>query len=134
MVSVTNPTNTRILYIKVTATDPDEATQIADKYAEVAQAFIATTMDTREPSLFEKALRPSAPSSPSKSRNVLIGFFLGAFLAIGIITVRFILDDKIHSSEDVEKYIGIPTLGVLPMQQNRFSAQQKKRQKRGASA
>ena len=84
--------------------------------------------------IFEKALRPSSPSSPSKSRNVLIGFFLGAMLAVAVITVRFVMDDKIHSSEDVEKYIGIPTLGVLPMQQNRFSSQQKKRQKRGASA
>ncbi len=134
MVSVSNPTNTRILYIKVTSTDPDQAKAIADAYAEVAREFIATTMDTKEPNMFEEALRPSSPSSPSRSCNVLIGFFLGALAAIGIITVRFLLDDKIHSSEDVEKYIGIPTLGVLPLQQSKFSSRQKKQHKRGASA
>ena len=130
MIKVTNPNNTRILYISATSTDPEEAKSIADTYAEVAREFIATTMDTREPNLFEEALRPTSPSSPSKSRNVMLGFILGFIIACGVITVKYLMDDKIHSSDDVEKYIGIPTLGMLPMQQSRggrSKTQQKKK-------
>ncbi len=140
MISVSNPSNTRILYISATSTDPEEAKNIADTYADVAREFIATTMDTREPNMFEEALRPTSPTSPSKSRNVALGFIMGFIVACGIITVRYLMDDKIHSSEDVEKYLGIPTLGVLPMQQvkgNGSSSGSKQRQQKkkwGASA
>ena len=130
MIKVTNPNNTRILYISATSTDPEEAKSIADTYAEVAREFIATTMDTREPNLFEEALRPTSPSSPSKSRNVMLGFILGFIIACGVITVKYLMDDKIHSSEDVEKYLGIPTLGMLPLQQSKGGhsrTQQKKK-------
>ena len=130
MISVSNPSNTRILYITATSTDPEEAKSIADTYAEVACEFIATTMDTREPNMFEEALRPTSPSSPSKSRNVLVGFMMGFVVACGIITVRYLMDDKIHSSEDVEKYLGIPTLGMLPMQQVKASGSRQRQQKK----
>ena len=130
MVSVSNPTNTRILYITATSTDPEEAKVLADTYADVAREFIATTMDTREPNMFEEALRPTSPSSPSKTRNVAIGFMLGFIAACGIITVRYLMDDKIHSSEDVEKYLGIPTLGMLPMQQLRGVSKQHSQKKK----
>ena len=130
MVSVSNPTNTRILYITATSTDPEEAKVLADTYADVAREFIATTMDTREPNMFEEALRPTSPSSPSKTRNVAIGFMLGFIAACGIITVRYLMDDKIHSSEDVEKYLGIPTLGMLPMQQFRGVSKQHSQKKK----
>ena len=132
MINVSNPTNTRILYIKATAKTPDEAKNLADTYASVAQEFIATTMDTREPNVFEEALLPTRPSSPSLRRNMLIGFMLGFIVACGIITLRYITDDKIHSSEDIEKYIGIPTLGMLPMQDEKHSFPKQK--KGGVSA
>ena len=135
MLSVSNPTNTRILYIRVTSKSPEEAKIIADTYASVAQEFIATTMDTKEPNLFVEALTPTAPSSPSMSRNLMLGFILGFIVACGIITLRYLMDDKIHSSEDVEKYLGIPTLGMLPMQeQHRGALKQNKQKKGGASA
>lgn len=130
MVSVSNPTNTRILYITATSTDPEEAKVLADTYADVAREFIATTMDTREPNMFEEALRPTSPSSPSKTRNVAIGFMLGFIAACGVITVRYLMDDKIHSSEDVEKYLGIPTLGMLPMQQLKGVSRQHSQKKK----
>ena len=127
MLTVSNPTSTRILYIKVTAKSPEEAKLIADTYAEVAQEFIATTMDTKEPNLFEEALQPTAPSSPSMRRNLVIGFIMGFIVACAVITIRYLTDDKIHSSEDVEKYLGIPMLGMLPMQETRRGgAKQKK--------
>ena len=129
MLSVSNPTNTRILYISVTTKDPAQSKLIADTYASVAQEFIATTMDTREPNVFEEALLPSAPSSPNKSRNLVIGILLGVIIACGIIVLRYLTDDKIHSSEDVEKYIGLPCLGMLPLQdiKNNSKAKQKKK-------
>ena len=39
---------------------------------------------------------------------------VGLVLSIGLIVVRFVLNDSIKSVEDVEKYIGLPVLGIVP--------------------
>ena len=49
MVSVSNPSNTHVLYITVKSGDPSEARLIANTYAEVASEFIAVKMDMRQP-------------------------------------------------------------------------------------
>ncbi|MBR1606713.1 MAG: polysaccharide export protein [Clostridia bacterium] len=116
MVSVTNSDSQRILHINVVSTTPEEAKLLADTYAQVAQEFIAETMSTQRPNIFEEALRPTAPSSPNKTRNIILGFMLGAIVAAGIVVVQFIVDDRIHSEEDITKYLNLPVLGMMPSQ------------------
>ena len=112
---VTNPSNTRILYISFTSPSAQEAKLVADTYARKAQEFIASTMDTRMPNLFEEALTPSFPSSPNKTLNLLLGFMAGLLLACILFTVEFIVDDRILNSEDIEKYLGMHVLGIMPV-------------------
>ena len=52
----------------------------------------------------------------------MLGFLLGLVIAAGVITVKFLMDDKIHSAEDIEKYVGLPTLGVMPRQATKAAA------------
>jgi capsular polysaccharide biosynthesis protein len=130
MLSVTNPSNTRILYITITSADPQEAKAIADTYAKVAQEFITTTMDTKEPSLFEEALLPTAPFSPNKLKNIAQGFLAGLFLSSGMVMFIFITGDKIRTSENIEKYAGLPTLGIISMQKKEFPNRPKSADKR----
>ena len=122
MISVSNPNDTRILYIKAVSPDPQEAKDLADTYAEVAREFIAVKMDTKQPNVFEEALLPTAPSSPNKTRNVLLGFLLGLVVSCGIIVVQFMVDDRLRSSDDIEKYVQLPTLGVMPKQSKKAAA------------
>lgn len=114
MVSVSNPSGTRILYIQVEAGSPEEAKTMADTYALVAQEFIAAKMETEMPNVFEEALQPTKPASPNKTRNVILGFLLGAVLACGIIVVQFITDDRIRTAESLEKHLAMSTLGMMP--------------------
>ncbi|NLI20035.1 MAG: hypothetical protein GX418_00585 [Clostridiales bacterium] len=114
MLTIDNPNDTRILYITVKSTDAREAAAIANEYASVAIKYIANTMATEEPNKMSVALPPSNPSSPSKTLNILLGFMAGLALAIGWTTVRFVMDDKIKSVDDVRKYAGLPVLAVVP--------------------
>ena len=116
MVSVSNAQSSRILHIRVQSTSPQEAKLLADTYAKVAQEFIAEKMSTERPNIFEEARVPAGPSSPSKTRNVIIGFMLGAIAAAGVIVVQFLVDDRIHSDEDITKYVELPVLGMMPDQ------------------
>ena len=116
MITITNPSNTHVLYVSVKSPDPEEAKIIADTYAQVAREFIAARMDMREPNIFEEAKLPDKPVSPSKTRDIVIGFILGALIAMVIIAIKFFSDDRIFTSEDINKVGNIATLGLGPLQ------------------
>ena len=116
MLSVSNPANTHVIYVTIKSLDPQEAKLIADTYAQVAREFIAAKMDMREPNIFEEAKLPDKPVSPKKARDIVIGFILGALLAMAIVTIKFFGDDRICTSEDIAKVGKIATLGMIPLQ------------------
>ena len=109
-----NPADTRILNISVQDTDARRATQIANELSEVAKKRISDIMQTDEPSVVEVAHRPDAPVKPEKAKNIMIAFLLGAILSAGVIVVMYVFNDKIRSTEDVERYLGLNTLAVVP--------------------
>ena len=116
MLTVSNPAGTHVLYVSIKSPDPQEAKLIADTYAQVAREFIAAKMDMREPNIFEEAKLPDKPISPQKARDVIIGFLLGALLAMTIVTIKFFSDDRICTTEDIAKVGQLPTLGLIPLQ------------------
>ena len=113
MLSVTNDSDTRMIDITITSPDPKEAALIANEYAKVASQFIADTMSTDKPNIVSVALIPSNPSSPSLSKNVIMGFLMGAVLSCSYVVIRFILDDKYKTTDDVFKYTGMTSLAVI---------------------
>lgn len=115
MLKVENPNSTRFLNITIRSTDPVEAMDMANEYATVTQTQIYAIMKQDEPSIVENAVLATEPSSPSKTRNVIIGGLLGLLAAMGIYLILYLLDDTIKSSDDIEKYLGINTLAVIPL-------------------
>ena len=114
MLYVSNPEDSRVLYITVRDTDAQRAADIANAYATAAKRFISQTMDTDEPSTFSVALVPSVASSTSITGYVLRGILFGTVLAIGILVLIFLLDNRPKSPEDVMQAANIPTLAVIP--------------------
>jgi tyrosine-protein kinase Etk/Wzc len=60
------------------------------------------------------AIEPTSPMKPNKRLNMMIGSFLGVF--IGLVLALFIenLDTSIGTIEDVEKFLDLPVLGIIP--------------------
>ena len=114
MISVSNPEDTRILYITVRHPDSQMAADIANAYATAAKRFITQTMNTDEPSTFSIALVPGVASSTSITSYVIRGILLGTVLAGGLLVLVFLLDSRPKSPEDVMRYAKIPTLAVIP--------------------
>ena len=114
MLTVTNPEDTRILYITVRNTDAKLAADIANAYASAAKRFITETMNTDEPSTFSIALVPGTASGGGITSYVIRGVLLGTVLAGGLLVLVFLLDSRPKSPEDVMRYANIPTLAVIP--------------------
>lgn len=114
MLTISNPEDTRILYITVSHPDAKMAADMANAYAKAAKTFIINTMEGVEPSDFSIALEPSIGYGASKGASVVIGFLGGGVLAAAILAVLFVLDDRPRSPESIRQYGGIPTLSVFP--------------------
>ena len=115
MLTISNPSDTRIIYITVNADNPDEAALIANEYASVARKYIATVMVTEMPSVLSDALSDPQPVSPSFARNIIIGGLLAMLVVIGIITLIFVFDDGVKSTDDIVKITGMPVLAIVPL-------------------
>ena len=114
MVSLGVVSSTRIVRISVTSTDPQEAMEIANQMALTAREELPKVMEAPTPTIAEYAVLPTHRSSPSLSRNVLIGAMLAMMLVLAVLTVIYLMDDTIKSSEDVEKEFGVMPLAVIP--------------------
>lgn len=113
-ITIGNPTNTRILTITTQDADARLAKDIVDSVARVSSDYIAETMEMVPPKLLEEGTVAVNKSSPSVGKNTAMGALLGAVLMCGLITVRFLLNDTITSTEDVEQYLGISVLASIP--------------------
>ena len=114
MLTVSNPEDTRLMYISVTHHDAQTAAAIANAYAKAAKSFIINVMRGEEPSDFSIALVPSTARIVSRTSEIIKGFLLGSVLAVAILTLMFVLDERPRTPEHISLYGGIPTLAVLP--------------------
>ena len=122
MLTISNPEETRILYITVSNPDAKMAAKIANAYAKAAKTFIINTMEGVEPSDFSIALEPSVGSGANVGSSAVIGFVGGGVLAVAILAFLFVLDNRPRSPEAIQQYGGIPTLSVFPANKDKHSA------------
>jgi capsular exopolysaccharide synthesis family protein len=122
MLTVSNPEETRILYITVSNPDAKMAAKIANAYAKAAKTFIINTMEGVVPSDFSIALEPSVGSGANVGSSAVIGFVGGGVLAVAILAFLFVLDNRPRSPEAIQQYGGIPTLSVFPAHKDKHSA------------
>lgn len=114
-IKVTSPENTRVLQVNITDKDPQLAADIANTVREVASAQIKQIMDVSAVQTVYEAEVPQSPSGPNVMRNTILAAVLGLLAVIGIYSVLFIFDDSIRTEDDVTRYLGLGTLGVIPM-------------------
>ena len=62
--------------------------------------------------------------------NFIIGGVIGVFLMIAIVLVRFLMDDTVKTPEDVEKYLQLSTLAVIPLNEGEPDGKKKKKKAR----
>lgn len=114
-VNVITPADTRIVSITVEDTDPVRAMNIANCIREVASDHIQNVMDIEAVNVVETANMPTEAAGPSVLKWTVIGGVIGALAVCVIVLIRYLMDDTIKTTEDVEKYLGLSTLTLIPM-------------------
>lgn len=114
MLNISVINNTRIIKIDATSEDKNEAMTIANALAEKGVSELPKLMDAPEPHIAEYAIVPVSKSSPSLTKNTMIGALLGLLIMLAIFTVQFLMDDTFKYAEDIEREFGVMPLTVIP--------------------
>ena len=118
MIEIDNKDDTRVLYLSVTSSSAQRSADIANAIGEQACSYFNNLYKQDILNVVDHAEPESKPSNPvSKLMVILIGLVAGV-LIYGIYFLNYILDDKINTADDVEKYLGLSMLGVIPNRQD----------------
>ena len=114
-ISVNTPSDTRIIDITMRDENPELAKQMVDELRSISAKRIEEVMDVDAVNVVDEGYVATEPSDPSVLKWTAIGVLLGGFMSAGVVLLRFLLDDTIKSSEDVEKYLNLSTLALIPI-------------------
>lgn len=105
---------TEIFEVSIRLADPHLAARIANAVAEVAPEAIESFVEGSSAKVIDYAKVPEAPYSPSLLKNVFVGAFVGGLLAAAYVVLRFLMDVRIKSGEELIGMFDLPVLGQIP--------------------
>ena len=127
MVSVNVQENTRIISITVRNSDPVQAMEIANCIRETATIYITDVMDIEAVNMVESAFLPTQKSGPYVMLITLLGGLLGIFVISAVAVIEYLRDDTIKTTDDVEKYLELSTLAMIPLSEGEKQSRRKKK-------
>ena len=117
-IKIDNPTNTRILTISVQDPDPYLAKEIVDNISAEASAYIGEIMEMVPPKMLEDGVVALEKTSPSVKKNAAVGGLVALFLVCAAITLSVVLNDTVKTEDDIQKYLDLPVLAVIPAKES----------------
>ncbi|MHB1418338.1 MAG: GumC family protein [Bacillota bacterium] len=83
----------------------------------ITQTQIAKSINLGETSLLvvSPASLPSSPVKPNKKLNIAIAGVLGIMVSIALAFVLEFMDNTVKTPEDIQRHLGIPVLGRIPV-------------------
>ena len=112
--AVTSSTSTRVITLKVTATDPKAAADVANALAADVSDVAKEVMQIEAVNVIDPAKTPTSPSGPRRTLYTMMGFVAGLFLATAYVVVQDMLDTRVKNGSTVEEMLGVPVVGHFP--------------------
>lgn len=112
-ISVASIKDTEIIKFSVVTKDPNLSQMITNKIVGVFIDKVNNIMQLDNLKIIDTAISNDEPVGPATLRNGIIGALVGLMAAIGIIFLRYLLNNTFKSAQDVERYLGVPVLGEI---------------------
>ncbi len=112
-VSITPIEDSYFLRITTTSSDPHTAANVANSVADKAHDVYNQYFDAGKAEAVEYADVPSKPSSPNKTRFLIIGILLGLVVGLVLAFLLEIIDTTIKPDDDLYKQYEIPVFAEI---------------------
>lgn len=107
--------DTQVMSIQVENKDPEIALQVVQEIVDRAPGAIISTVEAGSVNVVsEPYVNSEVPVSPSKLKNTAIAAFIGLFISSGAFLLIAFLDNTFKSEEDIQKQLGLVTIGIIP--------------------
>ena len=87
--------------------------------AKLNEVGVSSELKTQNAAIVDFAPVPSIPFSPRLTKNLLLGLALFLVAAAAIIYILELLNNTFVNTDQIEKELGLPVLGILPMVEER---------------
>jgi polysaccharide biosynthesis transport protein len=82
--------------------------------SEEVRERVASAIPMTDVSLDQEALTPFRHSKPKTTLNIILSLFVGLFVGTGLAYFIEYLDTSVKTLDDIERYLNVPILGVIP--------------------
>lgn len=114
LVSVTNESNTEIITISATTTDPKLSKDIANDTVSTFVRTMQKNLNLSNIEVVDKAKLSYVPSGPNVKKNTVMAGAVGFAIGVGYAVLKFLFDNRLRTKEEAEKYLGIPVFCEIP--------------------
>lgn len=98
--------------------DVDSTRQLYETLQQrLKESSIAAAMRANNVRVVDTATTPGAPYKPDVSQRVLLGLMFGAVVGVTFSVLRERADRTLQDPGDVSYYLGVPELGVVPIEE-----------------
>jgi exopolysaccharide transport family protein len=110
-----NKINEDIIQYNIYKGDADSVRQLYDGLQKrLKEASVSAGLTASNIRIVDRAEVPEFPIRPRKTVNIALGLLLGLSLGIGLAFFQEYLDNSIKAPEDVNRFLNLPTLGMVP--------------------
>ena len=114
VLDITNESNTQIIKISATTTDPKLSKDIANSTVSTFINRMQKNLNVRNIEVVDKAKLSYIPSGPNVKKNTLLATMVGFVFGCGYAVLKFLLDNRLRTKEEAEKYLGVPVFCEIP--------------------
>lgn len=111
--------NTYIIEITVNDQNPKLAMNITKELSNVFLKEIQEIYNLNNIGIIDEAQVPSKPYNIHHKKDLIIFFGLGLIASFLLIILIYIFNNKIEKEEEIEKYLQIKSLGIIPFNPNK---------------
>lgn len=105
---------TEMFEVTVTSGDAQLSADLANAIAKVSPEVISQIIKGSSAEIIDYAKVPQTYISPNYTQSAILGFLIGALLAVAAIVIAHMLDVRIKSEEDLTGLFSVPVLGSIP--------------------
>lgn len=113
-ITISSVDNTQVMKISMRDPDPEHAREVVSLIAQIAPDHVIEAVEAGSCKVISEVSVSSSPVFPSIPKNTLLGVLLGIVVSVGFIVVKDMMSNYIVDDEDVQKYLGLPVIGVIP--------------------
>ena len=113
-ITVESINDTEIIKISVVDDDPKRAMIIANEIASVFNSEIVKLYNIQNVGIVDEAEISINPYNVSLLKQLVISALVGLVLGLGVVFVIYYFDTSVKATEEIEKKLGLPVIGVIP--------------------